>query len=108
MITQKKEKYLFLKYFNMDLNKEKKDIDANWKINQKSINRDFKFENFKQALDFMNKVGKFCETINHHPNWYNAYNLVKIELTTHDLGGLSNLDFKLAKKIDTIYSSFGK
>ena len=47
----------------------------------------------------MNKVGKFCETINHHPNWYNAYNVVKIELTTHDLGGLSNLDFKLEKKL---------
>ena len=65
-------------------------------------------ENFKQALDFMNQVGEFCENINHHPNWYNSYNVVKIELTTHDIGGLSNLDFKLAKKIDLIYNSFGK
>ena len=56
----------------------------------------------------MNQVGEFCEKINHHPNWYNSYNVVKIELTTHDIGGLSNLDFKLAKKIDLIYNSFGK
>ena len=43
----------------MDLDNEKKDIDINWKINQNSINRDFKFENFKQSLDFMNQVGEF-------------------------------------------------
>jgi 4a-hydroxytetrahydrobiopterin dehydratase len=52
----------------------------------------------------MSQVALIAESINHHPNWSNVYNKVSIELTTHDVGGLSEKDFILAQKIDTITS----
>ena len=56
----------------------------------------FKFSDFKQAFSFMTLVALKAEQINHHPEWNNVYNKVKITLTTHDLGGISNLDYDMA------------
>ncbi len=75
-----------------------------WKISQNKIKRELKFQNFIDAFGFMTKVAIIAEGINHHPNWSNVYALVKIELTTHDLGGLSNLDIHLASEIDKLFS----
>ena len=55
-----------------------------------------------EAFGFMSRVALLAESRNHHPNWSNVYNRVSIELTTHDLGGLSNLDTELAIAIDTL------
>lgn len=76
----------------------------NWKRVDQMIHRDFKFKNFIEAFGFMSQVALIAESINHHPNWSNVYNKVSIELTTHDVGGLSEKDFILAQKIDTITS----
>ncbi len=73
-----------------------------WEIKQGKISRGWKFRNFIEAFGFITKVAIISESLGHHPNWSNVYSSVKIELTTHDLGGLSNLDIKLAKEIDKL------
>ena len=65
-----------------------------------AIEKSFKFKNFSQAWAFMSRVALAAEALNHHPEWSNVYNRVDILLTTHDCDGLSELDVKLAKKID--------
>ena len=56
----------------------------------------FKFSDFKQAFSFMTSIAMKAEEINHHPEWENVYNKVNITLTTHDLGGMSKLDYDMA------------
>ena len=56
----------------------------------------FKFADFKQAFSFMTSIAMKAEQINHHPEWENVYNKVTITLTTHDVGGISELDYKMA------------
>ncbi len=67
-----------------------------------AISRDFKFANFRAAWSFMSQVALLAEKQDHHPEWSNVYNRVSITLTTHDAGGLSARDMKLAKAIDRI------
>lgn len=73
-----------------------------WDFSEKKITRKFKFSNFVNAFGFMTKVALIAEKLNHHPEWSNIYSEVKIELTTHDLKGLSNLDVELAANIDRL------
>ena len=73
-----------------------------WQIHKKKLHREFKFKNFADAFAFMTKAARLSETMNHHPEWSNVYNRVTIDLTTHDAGGISEKDFKLAKKIDEL------
>lgn len=68
----------------------------------KAIEKTFKFGNFTQAFGFMTQAAIQAEKINHHPEWFNVYNRVDIRLTTHDTGGLSQLDVKLAGIMDKI------
>ena len=56
----------------------------------------FKFADFKQAFSFMTSLAMKAEQINHHPEWENVYNKVKITLTTHDKGGITELDYEMA------------
>lgn len=65
-----------------------------------AIEKSFKFKTFNEAWGFMNRVALAAEKLNHHPEWSNVYNRVDILLSTHDCGGLSELDVKLAKRID--------
>jgi 4a-hydroxytetrahydrobiopterin dehydratase len=76
---------------------------GNWQLRGKIISRGFKFDDFAHAMRFVNKVAKYAEAANHHPDItiYN-YNRVKLALTTHDEGGLTAKDFKLAAKINKI------
>jgi 4a-hydroxytetrahydrobiopterin dehydratase len=70
--------------------------------NRDAITRTFKFQNFLEAFDFMGKVAIVAEELNHHPEWFNVWNKVEITLSTHDSGGLTQLDINLATKIDQI------
>ena len=63
-----------------------------WEIKNEQIQREFKFFNFIEAFSFMTKIALICEKYNHHPNWENVYSKVIIILSTHDLGGITNLD----------------
>ena len=74
----------------------------NWSVDGEKLRRDFQFRDFVDAFGFMSQVALLAEARNHHPNWSNVYNRVSIELTTHDLGGLSDLDTELAIAIDTL------
>lgn len=73
-----------------------------WDREGKSISRTWKFQDFPEALRFINRVGELAESMDHHPDIYNSWATVRLTLTTHDRGGLTSLDFELAKKIDDL------
>lgn len=73
-----------------------------WDIKTGKLCREIKFKNFKAAFGFMTMVALEAEALDHHPDWSNVYNTVKINLNTHDQGGLTILDFKLANAINKI------
>jgi 4a-hydroxytetrahydrobiopterin dehydratase len=75
---------------------------ANWEKSQRSIKTQLEFIDFEQAFKFMTEVAEVANRLNHHPEWFNVYNRVDIELTTHDVGGLSELDERLAEEIDNL------
>lgn len=76
-----------------------------WRLSNGKLKREIRFADFNQAFGFMTRVALVAETIGHHPEWSNVWNRVVIELTTHDLGGLSGLDVELAKRIDALAGS---
>ena len=76
-----------------------------WEIKGKKLVREWHFLNFIEAFGFITKVALLAESMGHHPNWGNVYSRVTIELTTHDLGGLSDFDIKLAKEIDKLQTT---
>ena len=67
-----------------------------------AIQRSFKFKTFNEAWGFMNRVALLAESQSHHPDWSNVWNRVRIELSTHDAGGLTDNDVKLARAIDAL------
>ncbi len=78
---------------------------ANWKRTddgREAIVRSFLFEDFIQAFGFMARVALIAEKMDHHPEWTNVYRKVKVVLTTHDAGGLSELDLKMAQAMNAI------
>lgn len=74
-----------------------------WSVVDGKLHAEFKFANFIEAFGFMTQVAILAESMNHHPEWFNVYNRVVIDLVTHDAGNaISQLDMKLAKKISEI------
>ena len=65
----------------------------------KSISRELKFADFNEAFGFMTRVALLADKMDHHPEWFNVYNKLEITLTTHDAGGLSERDVKVAKAV---------
>jgi 4a-hydroxytetrahydrobiopterin dehydratase len=72
----------------------------NWQLVAGKLHRDLVFADFVEAFAFMTKVALIAEAMEHHPEWSNGWNRVSIDLVTHDMGGLSNLDVQLAQRID--------
>jgi len=68
----------------------------------KAIEKTFRFENFSEALGFMVRAGLAAETMDHHPDWKNVYDRVEVRLTTHSAGALTELDFRLAARMDAL------
>ena len=68
-----------------------------------AIRKSFVFENFVEAFGWMTKAAIWAEKWNHHPEWSNVYKTVEVTLTTHDVGGVSALDAKLARKMDVLF-----
>jgi 4a-hydroxytetrahydrobiopterin dehydratase len=75
---------------------------AGWAVVDQKLQKNFKFSNFVDAFGFISKVAIVAEKMGHHPELFNVYNKVRIDLTTHDAGGISALDFDLAQKIDKL------
>jgi len=79
-----------------------------WTIEDGKLYRQFIFPRFIEAFGFMASIATVCEKQDHHPEWFNVYNKVQIRLTTHEAGGISELDFILARSIDEIFDGFAK
>lgn len=73
-----------------------------WEIRDGALHRELEFDTFVDAFGFMTEVALIAERMDHHPNWSNVYNRVVIDLSTHDAGGLTELDFTLAARIDRV------
>jgi 4a-hydroxytetrahydrobiopterin dehydratase len=67
-----------------------------------AITRSFEFSGFNEAFGFMSRVALYAEKINHHPEWFNVYRKVEVTLSTHDAGGLTELDVKMARFMNRI------
>ena len=73
-----------------------------WTVAGGKLHREFEFSNFVDAFGFMTRVALLAERQDHHPDWQNVYRHVTIDLTTHDVGGISERDFELARAIDGV------
>lgn len=70
-----------------------------------AIHKTFQFKNFVQAFGWLTQVAIWAEKLNHHPEWSNIYKTVEVTLSTHDADGLTELDIKLARKMDSLMPS---
>ena len=73
-----------------------------WKMKSNQLSREIEFKDFIEAFGFMTQVALLAQQANHHPEWSNVYNKVKINLTTHDAGGITKKDFDLAIEIEDL------
>lgn len=92
-----------------DLRKlENHEVDAElaglpgWEMKDGKLHRELRFRDFVEAFGFMASVALVAEAGNHHPEWFNVYSRVVIDLSTHDVGGISARDFELARAIDRL------
>jgi 4a-hydroxytetrahydrobiopterin dehydratase len=79
-------------------------LTLDWVLKDGFLKKSFKFKSFNNAIKFVIKVSVMCEEINHHPKWTNIYNTIDIELNTHDINGISELDFKLSEYMNITYN----
>ncbi len=75
---------------------------AGWTVVEQKLQKNFKFRNFVEAFGFISKLAIVSEKMGHHAEIFNVYNKVRIDLVTHDVDGISNLDIELAQKIDSL------
>jgi 4a-hydroxytetrahydrobiopterin dehydratase len=76
-----------------------------WTFSENALHTSFEFENFKEAFTLMTRIAFEAEAQEHHPDWKNVYNQLEISLSTHDAGGVTEKDFKLAKVIEGIVNA---
>jgi 4a-hydroxytetrahydrobiopterin dehydratase len=79
------------------------DNAQHWSVVEDKLTKTFKFKSFIRAFGWMSQISIWAEKLNHHPEWFNVYNKVDVQLTTHDAGGISELDFKLAEKMELFF-----
>lgn len=89
------------------INEKLKDLPG-WSQEEGKLHREFKFDDFVSAFAFMSAVALVAESMSHHPEWFNVYSTVKIDLATHDVGGISDLDFQLAARINELAEAMGE
>lgn len=77
---------------------------AGWALEDGKLTREFQFANFVEAFGFMTRAAIEAEKADHHPEWFNVYKKVKVQLTTHECGGISERDFRLAKVMNKLAS----
>ena len=73
-----------------------------WSVVEGKLHKEFKFDDFNEAFGFMTRAAMHIEKMNHHPEWFNVYNKLIIDLTTHDAGGITENDIKLAKTLNSL------
>ena len=80
---------------------ELKNLDG-WIVKNGKLHKDFQFDDFNQAFGFMTRAAMHIEKMNHHPEWFNVYNKLSVELMTHDAGGITQNDVSLAKILNSL------
>jgi len=75
---------------------------AGWTVHDGKLHREYKFADFVEAFGFMASAALVAERLNHHPEWFNVWNTVEIDLTTHDAGGITARDFELAAAMERL------
>jgi len=85
----------------LDIKEELKNLPG-WNVINEKLYKEFKFDNFNQAFGFMTRAAMEIEKMNHHPEWFNVYNRITVELTTHDVGGITKNDINLAKILNSL------
>jgi 4a-hydroxytetrahydrobiopterin dehydratase len=78
-----------------------------WKVVGGKLHREYKFASFVEAFGFMASGALVAESMNHHPEWFNVYSTVKIDLTTHDAGGISENDLEMARRFEKLAAARG-
>ena len=73
-----------------------------WSRDGNGIVKSYHFNDFIEAMSFMNQAAFYAEALEHHPEWHNTYNVVDVRLTTHDTGGITSHDIRLAKRMEYI------
>ena len=73
-----------------------------WSVKNDKLYKDFQFNDFNQAFGFMTRAAMEIEKMNHHPEWFNVYNRITVDLTTHEAGGITNNDVNLAKILNSL------
>ena len=84
-----------------DIDEELKKISG-WNVKDGKLHKEFQFDNFNQAFGFMTRAAMEIEKMNHHPEWFNVYNRITVDLTTHEAGGITNNDVNLAKVLNSL------
>jgi len=85
----------------IDIDEQLKNLPG-WSIVNEKLHKEFQFESFNQAFGFMTRAAMEIEKMNHHPEWFNVYNRITIDLTTHDAGGITKNDVNLAKILNSL------
>lgn len=82
----------------------KKELEGlnGWSIKDGKLHKDFTFRDFVDAFGFMSRAALHIERLNHHPEWFNVYNKLSVDLTTHDAGGITQNDINLAKVLNSL------
>ena len=90
-----------MKLSQISIDEYLKDLPG-WSVVNEKLHKEFQFESFNQAFGFMTRAAMEIEKMNHHPEWFNVYNRITIELTTHDAGGITKNDVNMAKILNSL------
>ena len=85
----------------LEITEELKKLEG-WEVKDNKLHKEIQFESFNQAFGFMTRAAMEIEKMNHHPEWFNVYNRITIDLTTHDAGGITNNDVNLARILNSL------
>ncbi|UWQ21628.1 4a-hydroxytetrahydrobiopterin dehydratase [Jannaschia sp. W003] len=83
-------------------------VPEGWTLRDGGLEREWRFRDFAEAWGFMSRVALLAEKANHHPDWSNSYGTVRVRLTSHDVGGVTERDRRLAEGIGRMVQAFSK
>ena len=90
-----------MKLSSEQISEELKNLSG-WSVKEEKLHKDFEFGDFNEAFGFMTRAAMHIEKMNHHPEWFNVYNKLTVDLTTHDAGGITENDINLAKILNSL------
>jgi len=91
-----------MKLSEIQITEELKKLEG-WEVKENKLHKEFQFDSFNQAFGFMTRAAMEIEKMNHHPEWFNVYNRITVDLTTHDAGGITNNDINLARILNSLF-----